>query len=331
MKPRASAASTAFYCVSDSRYFLGAVGLVNSLRLAGHREPIYLLDCGLTAPQRERLSAEVTLVAAEEDRPPWLLKTIAPLRHPAEVMVLIDADMIVTRPLDELIDQARAGSLVAAINDRDRFRPEWGELLGLGAVRRGPYLSSGLVLCDRELGERVLGLMERLQDRVDFDQTFWRRNVADYPFLYGDQDVLNGIVHSDRVEPGRLVALDHRLAPTPPFGRLKVVDERTLRCRYRDGAEPYVVHHFATKPWLEPTFHGAYSRLLRRALIEPDVTVSAPMEVLPRRLQTGPRAYLDRKRVNLAERWRFWVREPFEERIIARVRTRGSRLSAERR
>ena len=45
--------SAAFYCVSDDRYFLGAVGLINSLRLVGHSEPIHLLDCGLTAGQAE--------------------------------------------------------------------------------------------------------------------------------------------------------------------------------------------------------------------------------------------------------------------------------------
>ena len=44
--------AAAFYCVADERYFLGAVGLINSLRLVGHTEPIFLLDCGLTAAQR---------------------------------------------------------------------------------------------------------------------------------------------------------------------------------------------------------------------------------------------------------------------------------------
>jgi len=293
------ASPTAFYCVSDSRYFLGAVGLVNSLRLVGHHQPVYMLDCGLTDSQRELIAPHVNLVSDQSGTPPWLLKTIAPLRHPAEVMVLIDADMIVTRSLDELIDQARSGSLVAAINDRDRFRPEWGELLGLGAIRRGPYLSSGLVLCDRELGEQVLGLMERLQDRVDFDQTFWRRNVVDYPFLYGDQDVLNGIVHSDRVDPERLVALDHRLAPTPPFGRLKVVDERTLRCRYRDGVEPYLLHNFYRKPWLVPMRSNVYSRLLTRVLVASDVEVRLQASSRPVWMRTGPRARAARLAVDV--------------------------------
>ena len=91
--------SAAFYCVADERYFLGAVGMINSLRVLGHDEPVFVLDCGLTDEQRELLAPHATLVAAPRDAPPWLLKTIAPLRHPAEVMVLIDADIIVTRSL----------------------------------------------------------------------------------------------------------------------------------------------------------------------------------------------------------------------------------------
>ena len=155
--------------------------MLNSLRLVGHTEPVYLLDCGLSEEQRELLAPHVTLVRDRSGTPPWLLKTIAPLAHPAEVMILIDADMIVTRPLTELIERAREGRLVAVENDRDRFCSEWGELLGLGELRRGPYLSSGLLVAERALGSEVLGLMDRLQDRVDFELTFWRRDLRHYP------------------------------------------------------------------------------------------------------------------------------------------------------
>ncbi len=67
--------ATAFYCVSDARFFLGAVGLINSLRVIGHDEPIFVLDCGLTDEQRGMLAAEATLVPAPAERPPQLLKT----------------------------------------------------------------------------------------------------------------------------------------------------------------------------------------------------------------------------------------------------------------
>ncbi len=49
----------AFYCMSSDVYFLGAVGMINSLRLHGHDEPIYLLDLGLRPEQRELIEPEV--------------------------------------------------------------------------------------------------------------------------------------------------------------------------------------------------------------------------------------------------------------------------------
>ena len=101
------------------------------------------------------------------------------------------------------------------------------------------------------------------------------RHDEDYPLLYADQDVLNAILAA-RVGEDRVVALDPRLAPMPPFAGLRVVDERALRCAYDDGTEPYVVHHFIVKPWLEPTHHGVYSQLLRRLLIGDDVAIRVP-------------------------------------------------------
>jgi hypothetical protein len=288
----------AFYCVTDSRYFLGAVGMVNSLRLLGHQEPVYVLDCGLAVDQRELLAPHVTLVPAPSDAPPWLLKTVAPLRHPAEVMVLIDADIIVTRSLSELIEQAAAPRVIAIENDTDRFVPEWGELLGLGEVRRQPYVSSGLVLVGEPLGREVLTLMGRLQDRVDFDRSFWRANDPDYPFLYGDQDVLNAILAS-RVERASTVELENRLAPNPPFAGVRVLDPVTLRCANRDGTEPYALHNFYRKPWLVRTRSNPYSRLLTRLLLASDVSLRLDPSLVPLRLRTGPGAQLARMAVDL--------------------------------
>jgi hypothetical protein len=290
----------AFYCVADERYFLGAAGLLNSLRLVGHDEPFHLLDCGLTPAQRELIAPHVNLVSNRGDTPPWLLKTVAPLRHPAKAMVLIDADMVVTRRLDEAIETAASDRVVAVVNDRDHFVPEWGELLDLGELRRQPYVSSGLVFAGENLGREVLGLMDRLQDRVDFDQTFWRRNVSDYPFLYGDQDVLNAILASERVAPERFRALEHRLAPTPPFGTLRVLDEASLRCAYPDGTEPYVLHNFYRKPWLVRMRSSAYSRLLTRCLLGHDVAIAIDPRMLPLRLRAGARASLARLWVDVA-------------------------------
>ncbi len=61
-------------------------------------------------------------------------------------MVLIDTDMVVTRPLGELIERAARGQ--GAWRSRTTSTascPEWGELLDLGALGAAPYLCSGFV------------------------------------------------------------------------------------------------------------------------------------------------------------------------------------------
>jgi len=306
--------------MSSSIYFLGAVGMINSLRLLGHQEPIFLLDCGLTARQTDLLRPHVTLVPGRTDAPPYVLKTIAPLRHPTKVMVLIDADMVATRSFAELIAQAAEGRVIAPRNDIERFSAEWSTLLGLGPVRRQPYVSSGLVFMGPSIGEDVLTLMDTLIDKVRFDLTFDQRKDPSYPLFYMEQDVLNAILAS-RVERDRVVALPHRLVPNPPIPGLRLLDEATLRCAYRDGTEPYALHHFAVKPWLEPARHGAYSRLLRRLLTGADVPIRVDEEELPLRLRSGVRAWLDRKRVDVGETIHWHVREP----LAARLRSRAAR------
>jgi len=314
-----AAVSASFYCVADDRYFLGAVGLVNSLRLVGHTEPIHLLDCGLSDPHRARLEPHVELGEAPADAPPWLLKTVLPLSRPAPVALLLDVDMLVTRSLRELIDRAADRRVVAFRNPLDRFDPEWGELLDLGPTRRRRYMSSGAIALDGELARELLALMADRQDRVDFDRTHWRRREEGYPFTYADQDVFNAIL-ATRIDPVRVVELDERLAPTPPFEGLRLVDERSLRCSYDDGVEPYLVHHHTIKPWLEPTHHGIYSRLLRRLLVGDDLAITLPASEIPLRLRTGLRALAERKRINARERFRWHVREPISHRIASRRR-----------
>src|SRR5437660_2048744 len=89
----------AFYSVSDSHFFLGVVALINSLRLVGHDEPIFIVDTGLTREQRRTLADHVTLIPAPRGETSVLLTPFGPSIRPAEVHVLIDADIIVTQPL----------------------------------------------------------------------------------------------------------------------------------------------------------------------------------------------------------------------------------------
>jgi hypothetical protein len=295
----------AFYCVCDSRYFLGAVGMLNSLRLLGHDEPVFVLDCGLTEGERRRLAGHATVVAAPDDSPPWLLKAAAPRDNPADVAVLIDTDLLVTRPLTELIASAAKGRVVAFRNASDRFFSAWGDLPGLGEARPRPYVSSSLVSLGGTTGAKVLSLMDGLRDSVDFRRTFWRANDEDYPFLLGDQDVLNAILATE-VDSSRVVELDPRLEAVPPFAGLKVSNEDTLSCSYEDEVEPFVIHHYVTKPWLEPTLPGVYTQLLLRLLRGRDVAIRIPRDELPPHLQPGVIAGAKR-----------WYRGPLSRRVRA--------------
>jgi hypothetical protein len=306
-----AAPGAAFYCVADDGYFLGAVGLINSLRVLGHEEPIYVLDAGLSTGQRALIAEQATIVAAPDGAPPWLLKAVAPLAHPADVIMLLDVDLIVVRRLDELLAHAGGtdsspGQVVAFRNNMDRFVPEWGEILELGPIERRPYLCSAAVALPRDPGIAVLELIERLRHTVDFDRTHWRENELDYPFLYADQDVLNAIL-STRVAAELVLDLDHRLAPAIPFEGLSVVDERALRVADASGLDPYVIHQqLSPKPWQAPAFDGVYSRLLRRLLGGDDVALRVPPSQIPLRLRTGALAYAERRRVDLGQqiRWR---------------------------
>jgi hypothetical protein len=322
----------AFYLVADSRYFLGAVGTINSLRLLGHDEPIHVLDCGLSAAELERLDGEATIVPGPDDVPPCLLKTVAPLRHPADVMVLIDADIIVTRRLSELIGRATAGRVLAFKDDEDRFFGEqWGEVLGTAVPDRLPYVSSSLVVLGGPEGRRVAQGMDDLQPKLDLDGSPFSSRVPDseffrgdfaaaaaaHPFTFPEQDLLNAILAA-RLEPGAVEVLERRLEATPPFKGIRLVDEGRLRCAYADGTEPYALHHYAIKPWLEPARHGVYSKLLSRLLRGDDVAISVDDVELPRRLRSGPLAWLDRTRVDLGETLHWHVREPLASRLRGR-------------
>jgi hypothetical protein len=207
--------------------------------------------------------------------------------------------------------------VVAIENDMDRFVPEWGELLGLGEVRRQPYVSSGLVLLGQPIGAGVLEELDRLAETVDPALTVRRGGDPSYPLHYPEQDILNAVLAS-RLDADRTVSLSRRFAPYPPFPGVRVVDRRMLRCAYRNGIEPFALHHFGTKPWLEPTRDGPYSSLLRRLLTQSDVPIPIAERELPPRLRSGVRAWLDRKRINVSETFHWHVREPLAARLGGR-------------
>jgi hypothetical protein len=290
----------AFYTVSDRRYFLGTVALLNSLRLLGHSDPVFLVDAGLSDEQRDLIAGHVTLIPAPKAVPAFFLKVLGPLSYPADVAMLLDADVIVVRPLDELIDAARTGRMVAFINNEpnhDRFFADWAQMLGLGPLQRRAYLANGQLWIPRSMNTRVLQPWRDAQHKVDIRRTCLGRGTLMDPFYFPDMDVFNAIV-SAHLEPDEVLAYEHRLAPHPPFAELALIDKRRLVCRYPDGTQPFLLHHILDKPWLKPTRANAYSRLLPRLLLAPDVSLRLEPELLPVRLREGWLAAGSRVRAN---------------------------------
>jgi hypothetical protein len=276
----------AFYCVTGRDFFPGAVALLNSLRLQGHREPAFVLDCGMLPRQRERIADHATVVSAPRVAAPSLLKLILPRAHPADVMVLLDADVIVTRTLTDLIEVARADRIVAFQNDTHRHFPEWAELLDVGSVRDGPYVTTSVLFAAEEPARSLFPLVEEKQSAIDPERTWLGPGEDSDPLYYLDQDVFNAVINS-RLDPDQLFAVDSRLAPIPPFGGIRILDEVTLRCAYPDGSEPRLLHHCFRKPWLERVRSNVYSRLFTRLLFSADVALRLDPAEVPRRLRPG--------------------------------------------
>jgi hypothetical protein len=144
----------------------------------------------------------------------------------------------------------------------------------------------------------------------------------EYPFLFPEQDILNALLAS-RLPRERLEVVERRLEPIPPFAGVRVTDENELRCVTADGDEPYLLHHFAAKPWLDITPDGPYTQLLCRLLNADDVALRVPRRAVPNRLRRGPIGRALRERASGSTKFEAYVRDPIA-RAAARVRARPS-------
>src|SRR5205809_546433 len=100
-----------YYTITDRRFFVGTVALLNSLRLTDNEGELVVLDLGLTEDQRSRLRAHATLVPP----PPGLrrpqFKSFPTMLDPSGVLVVIDSDMIVTRAFHDVTAEAARGRI----------------------------------------------------------------------------------------------------------------------------------------------------------------------------------------------------------------------------
>ena len=209
----------AFYTVANSSHYPGAVALLNSLRLVGEDGHLVVVDCGLTEAQRAKLSPHATVVPQHGELHPNLQKTTGPLALPADIMVILDADVIAIRPLTPLLEEARRGRIVVFENDQDRFVPKWSSL-GLGELRRRRYACAAQLILPSSLASGLLPLYLELQERLDLSETLIGGADPSAPLYFADQDLLNVILCARYDEV--VVRLQHRLSPMPPFPGLRV-------------------------------------------------------------------------------------------------------------
>lgn len=278
----------AIYCVSDSGYFPGVVAAVNSLRLSGHDDPILLLDCGLTEAERRALEPEVEIHRAPEGRPAYLSKHVLPLTKPARTMLLLDADVIVLRPLEPLFAAAADGALAAHEDPlANRSCREWGELLDLPAPRAQTYVNAGVLAVGAEIGLPLFEAIDARYSRINLRRSMvGSERDSGYPLFFLDQDILNALLAAS-VDADALAPLPAELAPHPPFSGISLVDARTLTCRNASGVEAQVLHHVGPKPWLDLLGQNVYSTLLRRLLLADDLPLRVAPDLLPLRLRNG--------------------------------------------
>ena len=283
------------FTISDENYFLGTVGLLNSLRRTGHDLPLTVLDRGLAAWQLDLLEPHCEVRRRPSDRSPMLRKLDAPLATDADGVLLLDSDIIVAGSLAPLLGPMAQGRVVACADHAiDRWFPEWASLFALEApLRHGAYLNSGAVAISRALRPGVLERWRELCDVVHLHKAddVGPRPRTD-PLWTSDQEAMNALLLSEVPEEHVRRLTDTTMVLGDDLARTRLRDPRTLRCTH-DGQPVTLLHAIGrVKPWqararreLRPT---AYASCLREVLARPGDGVHVPVSRVPLWLRRGP-------------------------------------------
>jgi hypothetical protein len=304
-----------FYTVSNSRFFLGTVALLNSLRLTGNQGPLVVLDAGLSSLQRDRLGRHCTIaeLPVEVGANLVLSKPFPYYLGATGTVVVIDSDVIVTQSLEPILIEAERGKSCAVPDPDDlRWFDEWQEIFELESrPRRQTYVNAGFVAFSTWHWPRLLERWWQACQRIPHERVTCgrvassrpgavvgvraprhRRGSTD-PIADGDQDALNALLMTEF--PGDALAL----APSEvevfrsDFIHARIVDQRTLACTYR-GRRTLLLHYNGSpKPWESAAWaqvrRNPYVSLLPRLLLGKGVTLTVDRRDLPVWLTAGVR------------------------------------------
>jgi hypothetical protein len=276
---RNDAVPVTYYTVATRPYFLGAVTLINSLRLTGNEGDVVVLDAGLSSDQRNVLAPAARIVPVDGAfEHPVLMKTYAGELDPSGVVVVLDSDVIVTGSLGEYFTLARDGKICAYPDRNDvrlRWFPEWEQTLRLRApLRRDTYVNSGFVVFDADHWPTLLGRWAEVCRLIPAEAMFAARS----PFNAPDQDALNALLMSEFPQGavGLLPEEDWAFG-----GNAKLDDLDTLQCSAH--GEPKLMLHYLghPKPWQSRGWLRLagmdYMVLMKRLLFADDV----PLRIRP--------------------------------------------------
>ena len=175
-----------------------------------------------------------------------LQKTFGPLLVQPDVAVLLDADVIVLKPLTDLL-QDKPVFFIDALPERSH--PDWA-CLGYARASKIPYVNAGHLIISRSSGRltKYNDAVERMLCATRLDPTKCR-SLSD-PFYFGDQDALNALLES--IDPS-LYILSEEAVYWPFEGPLN-------HARF--------LHHILAKPWVTPMRSNAYVQHMVRVLAE---------------------------------------------------------------
>ena len=285
-KPKIGADSysdVTFFTVCNDKYFPGLVGLLNSLRLMDHKHLLVVGDCGLTQRQRDLLAPFCTIYQLPGDlvRNPQQFKAFPYLLEPRGTVVIIDSDMIVTRPLGALLACAAEGKIcIFPDPEKDRWFSEWQQIFGLSSVpRRQTYACTGLVVFSTLHWPTLLVQWWKACQQIFTHPTV--QEGAKGATSQSDQDAFNALLMSEfPLDAVAFQPVEEQVFRWD-FPRVELVDAKTLSCRH-DGHEPTILHACVVpKPWESAGVRrNIYLHLLRRLLTAPDVELRVPAELL---------------------------------------------------